>query len=251
MTEPKKYYIRFSTANDYDKIMEFYDDNAHKSVRKRQQDLMKQLAEDGAIVLIEDDKGAIVAASITYPHKVTDKNGIERVQWQEIGTTRIVLNGFPGLFDAMVTMQLLRAFLVEPPEGVFVAQMHTAPVQGMADKLGWRRLADMPDGLMDAKIKTVDPADVPNLSTGNWFIGGVEALPVMAKWMENALKNPVFTNKKTGEKIELDFSKSTFFNMFKDEIKNLATRDFGDVDKPDLKQNVQQRRNQWLKKFFR
>jgi len=251
MTEPKKYYIRFSTANDYDKIMEFYDDNAHKSVRKRQQELMKQLAEDGAIVLIEDDKGTIVASSITYAHKVTDKNGIEHVQWQEIGTTRIVLNGFPGLFDAMVTMQLLRTFLVEPPEGIFVAQMHTAPVQGMAAKLGWRRLTDMPDGLMDSKIKTVDPADVPNLSTTNWFIGGVEALPVMAKWMENALKNPVLTNKKTGEQIELDFSKSSFFNMFQAEIKNLATRDFGDVEKPDLKQSVQQRRDKWLKKFFR
>jgi len=249
--QPKKYYIRFSNANDYDKIMEFYNDNAHKNVRKRQQDLMKQLAEDGAIVLIEDDKGAIVASSITYPHKVTDKNGIEHVQWQEIGTTRIVLNGFPGLFDAMVTMQTLRAFLVEPPEGFFVAQMHTAPLQGMANKLGWRRLDDMPDGLMDAKIKSVDPADVPKLSTVNWFVGGIEALPVMAKWMESALKNPVLTNKKTGEQIELDFSKSTFFNMFKDEIKNLASRAFGDVDKPDQKQNVQQHRDKWLKKFFR
>src|SRR3989304_3759600 len=103
--QPKKYYIRFSNANDYDKIMEFYNDNAHKNVRKRQQDLMKQLAEDGAIVLIEDDKGAIVASSITYPHKVTDKNGIEHVQWQEIGTTRHLLHGFSGLFLGFVALR--------------------------------------------------------------------------------------------------------------------------------------------------
>jgi hypothetical protein len=79
----------------------------------------------------------------------------------------------------------------------------------------------------------------------------MEALPTMAKWMENAFDNPVVTNKKTGEQIELDFSKSTFFKMFKDEIKNLAGRDFGDVNTPDKNQNMHQRRDKWLKKFFR
>ena len=112
-----------------------------------------------------------------------------------------MLNGYPGLFDAMIAMQTMRAFLVEPPESVFVAQMHTAPVQGMAGKLGWRRLDEVPEGLMDAKIKSVDPADVPSLSTSNWFCCGVEALPVMAKWMEKTLDNPVLENKKTGERI--------------------------------------------------
>lgn len=246
-----KYFIRFSNKNDFDNIVDFYELNAHKNVRKRQHDLMKQLAEDGAVVLIEDEKGKIVAASITYPHKVTDKNGVEHVQWQEIGTTRIVLNGYPGLFDAMVTMQTLRAFLVEPPEGTFVAQMHTAPVQGMAGKLGWRRMEEMPEGLMESKIKSVDPADAPHLSTNNWFLCGVEALPVMASKMVKAIDNRILENKKTGEKIELDYSKSSFFRLFGDEIRELAKKDYGDVEKPDAKQNVRQRRDKWLKNFFR
>lgn len=249
--KPTKYFIRFSAKEDFDKIVEFYDLNAHKNVRKRQTELMKKLAEDGAVVIIEDEKGKIVAASITYPHTVTDKNGQERVEWQEVGTTRIVLNGYPGLFDAMVTMQTLRAFLVEPPNSTFVAQMHTTPVQGMAEKLGWRRLGNMPDGLMDAKVKSVDPADVPNLSTNNWFLCGIEALPVMAKNMVKSMDNPVLENKKTSEKIELDYSKSTFFKLFGDEIRVLATKDYGDVEKPDAAQSVRQRRDRWLKNFFR
>ena len=31
----------------------------------------------------------------------------------------------------------------------------------------------------------------------------------------------------------------------------LAGKDFGDVDKPNVKQNVQRRRDRWLKDFFR
>lgn len=248
---PEKYYIRFANKDDFDKIVEFYDLNAHKNVRKREQALMKTLADDGAVILIEDAKGKIVAASITYPHKATDDKGNEVVKWQEMGTTRIVLNGYPGLFDAMITMQTLRAFLVEPPTSTFVAQMHTAPVQGLASKLGWRPMPALPDGLMDAKIKTMDPADVPKLTTENWFLCGTEALPVMAARMVKSIENPVLENKKTGDKIELDYSRSTFFKLFGDEIKALAGKDFGDVDNPNVKQNVQRRRDRWLKDFFR
>lgn len=247
--KPEKYYIRFSLAEDFDRISDFYDLNSHKNVLKRQLDLMRQLADDGSIVLVEDEKGKIVAASITYAHTVADKNGVEHVEWLEIGTTRCVLNGYPGLFDAMIAMQTLRSFLVEPPENMFVAQMETTPVQNLAKKLGWRSMDGGPSAeLLEAKKKTVTNGH----ATGNdWYVAGIESLPVTAKWMENAVDNPVLTNKKTGEKIELDFSKSTFFTMFRDEIKNLAKRDFGDVDNPDRNQNMHQRRDKWLKKFFR
>jgi len=247
--QPKKYFVRFSSANDFDKISDFYDLNSHKNVRKRPQELMKQLAADGAVVLIEDEQGAIVAASITYAQKTTDKDGQDHVSWQEIGTTRAVLNGYPGLFDAMIAMQTLRAFLVEPPEKTFVAQMKTIPVQTMAGKIGWRPMEGVPpQELLDAKRDTIDGGEV---TTDHWYICGMEALPTIAKWMEKTMDNPVLENKKTGDKIELDFSKSTFFKMFSDEIRNLAKRDFGDIDKPDPQQNVKSRRDKWLKSFFR
>ncbi len=248
---PKKLFIRFSNASDHDNLMEFYELNAHKNVRKREQALMKQLIEDGAVVLIEDAGGQIVAASMTYPHKTIDKGGVERVQWQEVGTTRIVLNGYPGLFDAMITMQTLRAFLVEPPESTFVAQMHTAPVQGMAEALGWRRMSVMPQDLMDAKIRSVDPADAANVNANNWYVCGLEALPTMATRMVKSIDDPILENKKTGERIELDYSRSTFFKLFGPEIRVLANKTYGDVEKPDEQQNVRQRRDKWLKNFFR
>lgn len=253
MTQPSKnpkYFVRFSQPADEKKILEFYDLNSHQNVRKREATILRERINDGAVVLIEDEKGKIVASSITYPHKTTDSDGVEHVKWQEIGSTRIVLNGYPGLFDAMVTMQVLRSFLVEPPEDRFVAQMHTAPVQGMAHKLGWRGFTAK-DELIDAKFKTLDPNDLPAASREHWYQLGMEGLPVMANWMVKALDNPVLENKKTGEKIELDFSKSTFFAMFEAEIRNLSGKNFGATDAPDMNEGVQKRRDQWLKKHFR
>ena len=246
---PKKYYIRFSVEEDFDRISEFYDLNAHKNVLKREHDLMKQLTGDGAVILVEDEKGKIVAASITYAHKAKDEHGVEHVQWQELGTTRCVLNGYGGIFDAMISMQTLRAFLVEPPDNLFVAQMETTPVQNLAKKLGWRSLEGGPsEALLEAKKKTVTDG---HATDNDWYCCGIEGLPVMAKWFESAIKNPVLTNKKTGEQIELDFSKSTFFTMFKEEITHLAQKDLGDVEKPDAAQSLRIRRDKWLKKFFR
>lgn len=248
---PKKYFVRFSKVEDEQKILDFYDLNAHQNVRKRETDILRNRIEDGSVVLIEDEQGTIVASSITYPHKTTDAAGEERTKWQEVGSTRIVLNGYPGLFDAMVTMQVLRTFLVEPPEDRLVARMHTEPVQKMAEKLGWRRFT-APEELIHLQKKSVNPNDQSTAAPDvNWFHAGIETLPVMAAWMVKTLENPVLENRKTGEKIQLDFSKSSFFNMFEEEIRHLAKRDFGSPDTPDMKKGVQQSRDKWLKKFFR
>ena len=66
---------------------------------------------------------------------------------------------------------------------------------------------------------------------------------------QQKLRSLVF--EKTGVKIELDFSKSTFFKVFNDEIRQLAKRDFGDIEKPDKDQSVKHRRDKWLKNYFR
>lgn len=249
--KPEKYFIRFSSARDQQKILEFYDLNAHKSVRKRETELMTQLIADGAVVLIEDEGGKIVGSSITYPHKVKDKDGVEHVKWQEIGSTRIALNGYPGLFDSMVTMQVLRTFLVEPPDERFVSQMHTSAVQGLAAKLGWRSYT-APAELMALKQKTVAPGDAALVNVGvNWFHCGIESLPVMARQMVHTIDNPVIENKKTGKKIEIDYSRSTFAKIFLPEIKALSTRDIGNVDQPDIHRSVSQSHKIWLKSFFR
>ncbi len=249
--KPQKYFVRFSKPEDEQKILDFYDLNAHQNVRKREADILKNRIEDGSVVLIEDAQGQIVAASISYPHKTTDKDGDEHIKWQEVGSTRIVLNGYPGLFDAMIAMQVLRTFLVEPPEDRLVARMHTEPVQKMAEKLGWRRFS-APEDLIRMQKKSLNQNDQSAAPPDvNWFHMGVEGLPVVANWMVQALQPPVLENRKTGEKIELDFSKSKFFTVFKDEIMALADRDLGDHMTPDYSASIAKRSEKWMKAYFK
>jgi len=132
-----KLYIRFAEHKDLQNILDFYETNQHSNVRKREEKILEDLAGKGSIVLIEDEKGVIVASSISYPHSI-EKNGAPSCQWVEVGSTRIVANGYPGLFDVMTTAQILRAYLVEPPEQCFVGHMEHKAVQGIAKRFGWK-----------------------------------------------------------------------------------------------------------------
>jgi hypothetical protein len=246
----KKYYMRFSNAQDLEQILDFYELNAHKNVRKRRTDLLQNLAENGAIIILEDDDKRIAATSITYPHTATDTSGIERVKWQEVGSTRIVLNGYPGLFDAMVGMQVLRAFLVEPPEDRFVAKMHSPAVLKMACRLGWRSL-QAADSLVDSQFKTIDSDELAIPSKENWFHVGIEGLPVMARAMCEVLNKSHLEHPKTGEKIYLDLSKSEFFRIFESDIRQIAAKNYGDPDQPDYARSVAMHRQEWLRQKFK
>lgn len=249
-TEPKTYYVRMARAGETDKVAAFYQDNKHHNVRERGKEILKQHIDDGSVVIIEAEDGTIVASSVCYAHSTTE-DGKETVKWVEMGSTRIAgLNGFPGVFDIMSTTQILRSYLVEPPEDCFVAHMEHAPIQGIADRLGWRRLNDVPDGLLKSSDQTINAEDAKDRSK-DWFRLGVEGLPVMAKYMMDALNKPTLTNKKTGEEIKISFERSTFFKTFKTNIENLAQRNYGSVDTPDLNQGVRQHRDTWLKRRFR
>ncbi len=251
--QPKKYYVRFSNIDDHDKIMEFYQDYAHKNVFPRDESLIRQLADDGAITIIEDEQGKLVASTISYPYVSQDASGMGATKWTEVGTTRMVLNGYPGLFDVMITMQVLRAYLVEPPEALFIAQMDTTPVQNMAKKLGWRSWDEqkVPQELLDMKAHMLDPSGNRKSYPQNWFTAGPEALPVMAQLMCDAIDKPFLENQKTGEKISLDFSKSKFFALFEDEFRNLAERDLGNPDTPDADASIAKNRQKWMRWYFK
>lgn len=248
--QPRKFYVRFSNIEDHEKIMEFYTKNPHKNVAGRHEDLMRDLADKGSITLIEDAKtGEIVGASISYP--MNGLNGtVEIEKWLEVGTTRMSLNGYPGLFDVMITMQVLRAFLVEPPEDRFVCQMESPMVQKMAMRLGWRPYTPSKE-LVDVSDKTLDLEPGDTYGYDNWYSAGAEALPVMAKLMKDTIDKPCLEHAKTGARIELDFSKSKFFKLFEDEIRHLAGRDFGPVDEPDYTQSVAKRRQDWMRWYFK
>lgn len=243
---PKKLFVRFSNVDDHDKIMDFYRANPHSNVSDRHEDLMKKMADNGSIILLESEKGEIVGASISYP--LMSEKDPSRQQWLEIGTTRIVLNGYPGMFDVMIAMQTLRAYLVEPPDDKFVCQMESPLVRKMAYKLGFRPLQPSEE-LVRVSDATVEAEET--CGDENWYSAGPEALPVLAKLMRDALDKPYLENPKTGDKIKLDFSKSVFFKLFEPEIRDLADRNCGDPDKPNPAASISQNRKEWMHKFFK
>ena len=253
---PAKYFVRFSERDDYDNIAKFYSEHKHHNVRGRDQELMKQLSENGSVVIIEDEAGKIVGAAASYPLVTKDAEGHEHMKWAEIGAVRVVLNGYPGLVDVLSTMSVLRTFLVEPPEDRFVAKIGHPAVQAIATRLGWREYTpDQETVDLAAKTKKMEE-DIPlPAGTGTdpkWYQIGIEGLPILAHYMNGVIDNPVLTNKKTSQQIEVDFSKTRFVEMFAPEIKDLAKRcDLGSVDAPDMARSVSKARNQWMKKFFK
>lgn len=245
--ELTRYYPRFSRADDHDKLLEFYSDHQHKNVLNRDPELLKKMIGDGAVVLVEDKAGEIVAASITYPYTKADANGAEETKWQEVGTLRCALNGF-GIFDALVSMQTLRTFLLDPPSDRMIAQMETTPVQNLAKSFGWREFTPLKE-IFDIKAGTVTNYNDPH-GHDNWYSLGAEAMPIAAKALVRLYDNPVLENPKTHEKIVLDFSRSNFCSELMPQIRQLAGMDLGNVDKQDLTKGLAQQQKNLVKRYF-
>lgn len=255
--EPTRYYIRFSESADYENISRFYNENRHHNVRARDQELMRNLAANGSVVLLEDEKGKLVGTTVSYPLVSTDANGQEHQKWSEIGSVRFILNGYPGIFDVMAGMSMLRTFLVEPPEDRFVAKIGHPAVQKMSERIGWREFTPDPLAVeLAAKTKRMeDDVAAPPDSGSNpkWYQAGLESLPITAKFMASVMDNPVLTNKKTGEQVIIDFSRSPLATIMTPTIRNLASKDLGPVDQPDTspERGLAKARDRWMRKFFR
>jgi hypothetical protein len=245
----EKYYVRCTTDKDRKNLMKFYKKNPHKSVADRTNDVMDKLIDNGSVVIIESEKGDIVGASASYPINA-EENGIKQTKWIEVGATRMVLNGYPGLFNIMIATQALRAVLVEPPLDRLVAEMKDPPVQQMAKNLGWRELRKPSPEMVKESYRILhDKASAVydvNDSQDDWFHCGPEGVPVMAKLMMDVVKNPVITNRKTGEEIEVSYERSSFVKLLLGEIEVLSKKNNGSVDNPSLKTSLRESRDKWL-----
>lgn len=246
--EPTRYYPRFSEAKDHDKILAFYDSNTHKNVLKRDPEAMRKMIEGGDVVFIEDEAGNIVAGSITWPFAVKNAEGKEDIKWHEIGTLRSALHGF-GVLPTLVPMQTLRTFIIDPPSDRFIAQMETKPVQNLAKSLGFRQFQPLQE-IFNQKAATVPDYDKLPGHDGDWYQGGIEFIPVMARALVKLIENPIIENPKTGDKIVLDFSRSSFMKIMEPLIRKLATANLGDVDKPDFAKSTKQQQEQVLRNIF-
>jgi hypothetical protein len=225
-----KLYVRFSTAADEQKIFDFYSEKEHKFVAKRDPDLWKERIASGAVTLIEDEKGEIVASSIHYPLIVKDDKGEDVHKWSEIGSVRVALEGI-GLFKPLMAAHIMRAYLLEPPEDRFAIEIvkgnaHSKHVYLKEGATLW----DIPKALSDKVNATMQPGQEMDVE---WFQLGIESMPHFAKLYLDGETNPVVKNKKTGEEYELDFSKCVLTSMFHDEVKKISGLDFGDPAVPN------------------
>jgi hypothetical protein len=226
-----KLYVRFSTAADEQKIFDYYAENEHEFVAKRDPEVWKERIASGAVTLIEDDKGKIVASSIHYPLVVKDKDGNDVHKWSEIGSVRVTLDGI-GLFKTLMAAHIMRAYLLEPPEDRFAIEIvignaHSKHVFLKEGATPWA----IPKQLEDLVQATMSPED--DTGSVEWFQLGVESMPHFAKLLLDCESNPNLKNKKTGEEYELDFSKCVVTNMFHKEVKKLSGLDFGDAQQPN------------------
>lgn len=201
-----KYYVRFSEEKDKEKIFKYYIENKHDCLTTRREALLSELISGGSVVIIESEKGDIIASSITYPCMEDDQ-----LKWQEVGTTRITLNGYKGIFDLLITAQLLRAYSLNPPSEFFIAQMETRPVQMIAENIGWKKFGQDRDDIAKASTKTLDTSHDPNYckSSQDWFYIDEYSIVQIAETLSAISKDPVLKHYKNPDKsIEVSFERS-------------------------------------------
>ncbi len=250
--KPEKFYVRYSKPEDAEKIIKFYMDNQHHNVRMRVEKMLTDRIDDGDVVLIENEKGDIVGSSVVYPLMGKDEHGKEVVKWQEIGTLRIIKNGYFGMFNILISAQVMRTMLVEPPEERFVAKINPA-VWPMAEKIGATRWAPTQE-VIDSATSTKIPVPGSGDPAENWLQVTREAMPQVARSMLHVIENPMLKHKnfkENGEQIEISFEKIDFIAKFKKEIADLAKKDFGDPNQADPKQTLKDVQRRWMKRNLR
>ncbi len=239
----KKLFVRFSSTSDEAAIFDFYEQHQHEFVAKRDPDVWKERIASGAVTIIHDEDGNIVASSISYPVTRQNAAGEEVHAWTEIGSTRVALEGL-GLFKTLLSAQVLRAYLLEPPEDRFALEI----IQGNEHskhvflKIGAAPF-DIPQEMRDKVLSTLSPEDQGIVV--DWFHLGVEVMPHFAKALLECESNARIVNKKTGEEFELDFSQCVLITMFRDHVETLSGHDFGDKEKPNLKHGIKSFRDKF------
>lgn len=239
----KKLFVRFSTPQDEQKIFDYYTENQHEFVAKREPEIWKERIASGAVTLIEDEQGKIVASTICYPLITMNDKGEDVHKWTEIGSVRVTLDG-AGLFKPLLAASVMRSALLEPPEDRFaieivIANAHSKHVFAKEGATPWA----IPHELKLMVEDTLSPDD----TTGavDWYQLGVESMPHFAKTLLELEKNPTLVNKKTGEVYELDFSKCVLTNIFHKELEKASGLNLGDAKHPDMRQGIKSARDKF------
>jgi hypothetical protein len=223
-------YVRFSTGADLGRIVDFYNNNKSPYVFPREAAVWKERAEAGAVTLIEDDHGRIVASSISYPIIVPDADGNPVHKWTEIGSTLIALDG-AGLFRTLISAQVLRATLLEPPTDGFVLEIVVSNARSIEvfEKVGGKPF-DVPPDLF-AVVQETFTAESKKRDV-RWFHLGADDTPALANNIIDTWQHPDITRRTDGQRFRVDFSRNALQTLFLDDVKKLAGKGAVSAKKP-------------------
>lgn len=205
-TRIQKLYVRFSSANDIDNIVRFYRDNKSPFVFERERAVWLERATAGAVTLIEDAAGKIVASSISYPIRPQGASA-ERHAWTEIGSTMVALTNV-GLFKTLIAAQTLKAFADDRPKKGFVMEIVRTNERSLEvfNRVGAKSFS-IPPELFEIVEQTFT-AEAKDRQV-EWFRIDPRQLAQyrdMIRAMDR--DQPVHEQKGTGDRYVIDFSRS-------------------------------------------
>lgn len=218
--------MRFSTAADAPKVIDFYYNTRHQHVDKRPDALLRERTEKGQVLLVLDNKGELKASSIAYDFNRAAQGGKDFPgTWVELGSTRSTLSGV-GLYPFIVASQVMERFLSHPPQEKFIAAIFkdNQPVTDFLHKVvGWSPFAPEKD--------CADAADLTKeLHKVNCLEATSASLPHQARIVLDFIERSTtegLLNKKTGERVKFDLSGFTLANFWRPLLEELAHGAFG------------------------
>lgn len=218
----RKFYLRFADSADQQNVFDFYAHNTHPFVFRRDAEVWRERIANGAVTMIEDENKNIVAAAISYPVLLKDANDNEYHAWTEVGSVNVALKD-SGLFTPLVTAHVMRAYLFEPPEERFVAEIKAANTHSFHcfTKSGWREF-QVPQNIQDKIFETIVPEDRD--PTARWVFADGDLIAQMAQYIHTHLQQPLRGVQKDGGDYEISFAKSLLAQpAFRSILETIAT----------------------------
>lgn len=226
------YVLRFTEVADFQKVMDFCAATRHASVRSREPEVLKASVAGGAVLVLENPKGGIEGMIAAYPLVSKDEGGREVQKWAEVGSVRILLNGFPGLFETMTAMSVLRAHMLEPPGEAIISRVGHSSLQRRMVAMGWREIEIDPEAAkLSARTKRYED-DLPPVAgtaplTPKWLAADPAQYPAMARQVCRLLDQPVLERADGKTRIGIDFSAAGFVRQFEGALRALAAQGGG------------------------
>lgn len=217
--------FRMSEGVDARKIREFFVANPDETLKDRDEDEIRERAELGKILLVEDQHDNLVASFSAFERG--NVVGSSQPRWVEIGAALCAISGM-GLYNKIMPTIAVNEFLFNPPSDCIVATAVTSSghvVSMLKDKMGWE-LYDPSEDL--AALFDIEISEENTKKT--YVIQGDQVepfrvtsplVPNQARLTDAFLSSASIPNKHTGNTVRLDFSALPLMDKLP-EIRELA-----------------------------